>query len=93
MFIIPLLLQTFSLLTTSLPIFTSTPNSNPANTYPTTKELLRVNPNNEFQITIFADLHYGEEEDGWGIDQDVNSSRVIRDVISHETSDLVVLNG
>jgi hypothetical protein len=54
---------------------------------------LRVDQNYEFLITIFSDLHYGEEEDGWGIDQDVNSTKVVRDILGWEDSDLVVLNG
>ncbi|PQE28591.1 calcineurin-like phosphoesterase protein [Rutstroemia sp. NJR-2017a WRK4] len=53
---------------------------------------LRVDQNYEFLITIFSDLHYGEEEDGWGIDQDVNSTKVIRDILEWENSNLVVLN-
>jgi hypothetical protein len=31
------------------------------------QSLLRLNEKNEFHIAIFSDLHYGEEEDGWGI--------------------------
>ncbi|KAM3068886.1 hypothetical protein ACMFMG_004060 [Clarireedia jacksonii] len=54
---------------------------------------LRVDDNYEFRITIFSDLHYGEEEDGWGIDQDINSSRVIRNILGREDANLVVLNG
>ncbi|KAH7383497.1 calcineurin-like phosphoesterase [Cadophora sp. MPI-SDFR-AT-0126] len=55
--------------------------------------LLRVNENDEFQITIFSDQHYGEEENGWGIDQDVNSTRAMNAILDYEDSDLVVLNG
>ncbi|KAK0103138.1 hypothetical protein ONS96_005747 [Cadophora gregata f. sp. sojae] len=55
--------------------------------------LLRVNEKNEFQITIFSDLHYGEEESGWGIDQDVSSTKVMNAVLNYEESDFVVLNG
>ncbi|KAG4442013.1 hypothetical protein IFR05_002481 [Cadophora sp. M221] len=55
--------------------------------------LLRLNDNNEFQITIFSDLHYGEEEHGWGIDQDANSTRVIDAILDTEDSDFVILNG
>jgi hypothetical protein len=53
---------------------------------------LRLNDNNEFQITIFSDLHYGEEENGWGIDQDVNSTRVMNAILDSEDSDFVVLS-
>ena len=47
---------------------------------------------NEFQITIFSDLHYGEEENGWGIDQDVSSTKVMNAILDFEDSDLVVLS-
>lgn len=57
-----------------------------------TQPVLRVNHRNEFHITIFADLHYGEEESGWGIDQDVGSTRVMNDVLRNERPDLVVLS-
>jgi hypothetical protein len=36
--------------------------------------LLRLNANDEFHIAIFSDLHYGEEEDGWGIPKILTSS-------------------
>ena len=54
--------------------------------------LLRLNNANEFHIATFADLHYGEEEDGWGITQDVNSTRVMNDILSYEDPDFVVLS-
>ena len=54
--------------------------------------VLRLNEQNEFHVTIFSDLHYGEEEDGWGIDQDVNSTRVINDVLAAEVPDFVILS-
>ncbi|KAE8446198.1 hypothetical protein EG329_012423 [Mollisiaceae sp. DMI_Dod_QoI] len=54
---------------------------------------LRLDANNEFHIAIFADLHYGEEEDGWGITQDVNSTRVMNNILNSEKPDFVILNG
>jgi hypothetical protein len=54
--------------------------------------LLRLNDNNEFHIAIFSDLHYGEEEDGWGIDQDVNSTRVMNHILDSEDPDFVILS-
>ncbi|CZT11760.1 related to DNA repair exonuclease SIA1 [Rhynchosporium graminicola] len=57
------------------------------------QSLLRLNDQHEFRITIFADLHYGEEESGWGIDQDIKSTRVINAILDSEKSDFVVLNG
>jgi hypothetical protein len=53
---------------------------------------LRLNTNNEFHITIFSDLHYGEEEGGWGIDQDVNSTRVMNDILDYENPDFVIIS-
>jgi hypothetical protein len=47
----------------------------------------------KFKIGIFSDLHYGEEESGWGIDQDVNSTRVMRNILDYEDPDFVVING
>ncbi|PMD29557.1 calcineurin-like phosphoesterase [Hyaloscypha variabilis F] len=55
--------------------------------------LLRLSARSEFHIAIFSDLHYGEEEDGWGITQDVNSTRVMNDILGFEDPDFVVLNG
>lgn len=53
---------------------------------------LRLNTHNEFHISIFSDLHYGEEENGWGIDQDVKSTHVINTILDHETPDLVIIS-
>ncbi len=53
---------------------------------------LRLNNHNEFHVVIFADLHYGEEEDGWGIAQDVNSTRVMNDILGFEDPDFVILS-
>jgi predicted MPP superfamily phosphohydrolase len=53
---------------------------------------LRLDANNEFHIAIFSDLHYGEEEDGWGITQDVNSTRVMNNILNSEKPDFVVLS-
>ncbi|KAK0724969.1 Metallo-dependent phosphatase-like protein [Lasiosphaeris hirsuta] len=48
-----------------------------------------------FQISIFEDLHFGENAwDTWGPQQDINSVRVINTVLDAEPAiDLVVLNG
>lgn len=54
--------------------------------------LLRLNTHNEFHISIFSDLHYGEEENGWGIDQDIKSTRVMNTILDHESPDLVVIS-
>lgn len=55
---------------------------------------LELNESQIFTLAIFSDLHYGEEEHGWGIDQDIKSTRVMNSVLDLEHSiDLVVLNG
>lgn len=54
---------------------------------------LSLTSSNTFTIAIFSDLHYGEEENGWGIDQDVNSTRVMASILDYQKPDLVVING
>lgn len=63
-------------------------------TVPETEPKLSLRTNNKLTLAIFSDLHFGEEEHGWGIDQDIKSTRVMRNVLESEDSlDLVVLNG
>ncbi|KAH8656557.1 Metallo-dependent phosphatase-like protein [Tricladium varicosporioides] len=57
------------------------------------RPILQLHHGTTFHISIFSDLHYGEEENGWGIDQDVNSTRVMNNILSREKPDFVVLNG
>jgi hypothetical protein len=56
------------------------------------KALLRLDSSNEFHIAIFSDLHYGEDEDGWGITQDVNSTWVMNNILDAEDPDFVILS-
>jgi hypothetical protein len=72
----------------AVPRFSSTATYSKAAQQP----LLRLNAHNEFHIAIFTDLHYGEEEDGWGINQDVNSTRVMNDILGFEDPDIVILS-
>ncbi|CAI4212058.1 unnamed protein product [Parascedosporium putredinis] len=60
---------------------------------PSSRPPLTLTRSNTFTIAIFADLHFGEEEHGWGIEQDVNSTRVMDNVLQAEKPDFVVLNG
>ena len=46
-----------------------------------------------FKIAAFSDLHYGENEDSFGIPQDGNSSRLMYHVLDVEKPNLVILNG
>ncbi|KFA75084.1 hypothetical protein S40288_04052 [Stachybotrys chartarum IBT 40288] len=54
---------------------------------------LRLGANNAFKIAIMSDLHFGEEEHGWGIEQDLKTARAMRSVLDYEKPNLVVLNG
>lgn len=59
------------------------------NPYPT-KPRLTFKPDGTFKITVFSDLHYGENAwDTWGPQQDVNSSRLMRTVLADEKPDFV----
>ena len=57
------------------------------------KPPLRLRPPNTFKIAAFSDLHYGEDEDSFGIPQDVNSTLLMIHVLDTESPDFVVLNG
>lgn len=46
-----------------------------------------------FHLTVFSDLHYGENEDSFGIEQDIHSEALMRKVLADKLSDYVVLNG
>ena len=48
------------------------------------KPRLKTSVHQTFTLAILADLHYGEEPSGWGIDQDVKSTRVTRNVLGAE---------
>ena len=54
---------------------------------------LHLAEDNSFHIAIFSDLHYGENESTFGIPADKNSAALMRQVLSQEQPDFVVLNG
>lgn len=55
---------------------------------------LRFTSTGTFQIAIFEDLHFGENAwDQWGPQQDINSVKVMNEVLDNESPDFVVLNG
>ncbi|KAK5137575.1 hypothetical protein LTR08_007870 [Meristemomyces frigidus] len=55
---------------------------------------LRFTSKGTFQLSIFEDLHFGENAwDSWGPQQDINSLRVIDSILDAESQQLVVLNG
>ncbi|KAF8908604.1 Metallo-dependent phosphatase-like protein [Gymnopilus junonius] len=63
------------------------------NPYPT-KPRLTFRPDGTFKITVFSDLHFGENPwDVWGPQQDVNSTILMNLVLGEENPDYVVLNG
>ena len=54
---------------------------------------LHLAVDNTFHISAFSDLHYGENESTFGIPADKNSAALMRQVLSQERPDFVVLNG
>ncbi|CAK7217266.1 hypothetical protein SCUCBS95973_003089 [Sporothrix curviconia] len=55
---------------------------------------LQFRSDGSFQISIFEDLHFGENAwEHWGPQQDLNSVCVMESVLDAEQPDLVVLNG
>ncbi|GJE86758.1 metallo-dependent phosphatase [Phanerochaete sordida] len=63
------------------------------NPYPT-KPRLTFKSDGTFKVTIFSDLHFGENAwDVWGPQQDVNSTRLMNTVLASEKPDFIVLNG
>ena len=58
-----------------------------------TKADLNLAEDNSFKIAVFSDLHYGENESTFGIPADMNSAALMRQVLSQEQPDFVILNG
>lgn len=57
--------------------------------YPTLPRLT-FRPDGSFKVTVFSDLHYGENAwDAWGPQQDVNSAALMNTVLSSEEPDFV----
>ena len=54
---------------------------------------LQINSDRTFQIAVFSDIHYGEDEHSFGPGQDIKSAALMRQVLATEKPDLVVLNG
>ncbi|XP_077240184.1 putative inactive purple acid phosphatase 16 isoform X1 [Tasmannia lanceolata] len=58
------------------------------------EKTLGFSSDSSFKITLFADLHYGEAAwTEWGPQQDVNSNRVMSNILDTETPDFVVYLG
>jgi hypothetical protein len=59
------------------------------NPYPD-KPRITFSSSGTFKLTVFSDLHYGENPwDDWGPQQDVNSTRLMRGVLAAEKPDYV----
>jgi hypothetical protein len=56
------------------------------NPYPH-KPKLTFHPDGTFKLTVFSDLHFGENPDSWGPEQDANSTRLMRAVLADEHPD------
>ena len=57
--------------------------------YPT-KPRITFRADGTFKITVFSDLHYGENPwDAWGPQQDANSTELMRIVLADEKPDYV----
>ncbi|KAL5994674.1 hypothetical protein ACLOJK_024727 [Asimina triloba] len=58
------------------------------------QDSLHFSSNAPFKITLFADLHYGENAwTDWGPKQDSNSHRVMSTILSRENPDFVIYLG
>ncbi|KAG5647074.1 hypothetical protein DXG03_001444 [Asterophora parasitica] len=58
------------------------------------KPRVTFRPDGTFKLTVFSDLHFGENPwDSWGPEQDRNSTRLMKTVLADEKPDYVVLNG
>ncbi|KAF6756319.1 Metallo-dependent phosphatase-like protein [Ephemerocybe angulata] len=58
------------------------------------KPRLLFKPDGTFKVTIFSDLHFGENPwDDWGPKQDANSLKLMNTILPDEKPDYVVLNG
>ena len=62
-------------------------------TTPLCKADLNLAEDNSFKISVFSDLHYGENESTFGIPADKNSAALMRQILSQERPDFVILNG
>ncbi|KAI5459730.1 Metallo-dependent phosphatase-like protein [Mariannaea sp. PMI_226] len=54
---------------------------------------LTFNSDGAFQIAMFSDLHFGQDESSTGPEQDCKTEKVICQVLDYDPPDLVVFNG
>jgi hypothetical protein len=84
--IINLLSQFFSPAPPKLPPLSPPPRSDKP------KLSLHLTTENTFNIAIISDLHYGEDEDTFGAEQDRKSTVVIGKILDYEMPDFVVIS-
>lgn len=57
------------------------------------KPRLTFRKDGTFKVTVFSDLHYGENPwDAWGPQQDVNSTQLMNTVLTSEKPDYVFVS-
>ncbi|KAG9307965.1 Metallo-dependent phosphatase [Chiua virens] len=60
----------------------------------TDKPRIGFNNDGTFKVTIFSDIHFGENPwDVWGPEQDVNTTALMEKMLNIEMPDYVVING
>lgn len=64
----------------------------PAPRPPRSKPRLRLTENGTFNVAIFSDLHYGEDEYSFGPEQDRKSTEVMAKLLGYEKPDFVVIS-
>ncbi|KAF9525411.1 Metallo-dependent phosphatase [Crepidotus variabilis] len=65
----------------------------PLDPFPT-KPRVTFNKDGTLKLTVFSDLHYGENPwDDWGPEQDKNSTRLIKRILAEEKPDFAIING
>ncbi|KAJ6633816.1 putative inactive purple acid phosphatase 16 [Pseudolycoriella hygida] len=55
--------------------------------------IVRFNSNGTLKIVQFTDLHYGQNPDSVGPEDDFNSTKVMRDLLQMENPDFVIFTG
>jgi hypothetical protein len=88
-----LLLFLFAALLTNLfTLYPQAPRLSPIPHPDKPKPTLRLNDDGTFNIAIFSDLHYGEDENSFGPEQDRKSTEVIGKIMDYEKPDFVVIS-
>ncbi|KAF9041448.1 Metallo-dependent phosphatase [Panaeolus papilionaceus] len=82
-----------SILAGALALPYTQPRQENLNPYPN-KPRLVFKPDGTFKVTVFSDLHFGENPwDWWGPEHDASSIKLMQTVLADEKPDYAVLNG